>query len=69
MFSGITNYDEYSLVFETPEDELENKPNYGTLTLKRKKEEKDRDTKMDQLRKKIKTDDEGNLYLFTIITS
>lgn len=57
---GITNYDEYSLVFETPEDELENKPNYGTLTLKRKKEEKDRDAKMDQLRKKIKTDDEVN---------
>ncbi|XP_014254779.1 talin-1 isoform X2 [Cimex lectularius] len=57
---GITNYDEYSLVFETPEDELENKPNYGTLTLKRKKEEKERDAKMDQLRKKIKTDDEVN---------
>lgn len=57
---GITNYDEYSLVFETAEDELENKPNYGTLTLKRKKEEKERDAKMDQLRKKIKTDDEVN---------
>ncbi|KAL1132788.1 hypothetical protein AAG570_010740 [Ranatra chinensis] len=57
---GITNHDEYSLVRETIEDELENKPNYGTLTLKRKKEEKERDTKMDQLRKKIKTDDEVN---------
>uniref|UniRef100_A0A146KWR6 Talin-1 n=3 Tax=Lygus hesperus TaxID=30085 RepID=A0A146KWR6_LYGHE len=57
---GITNYDEYSLVFESQEDELENKPNFGTLTLKRKKEEKERDAKMDQLRKKIKTDDEVN---------
>lgn len=59
ILSGITNYDEYSLVFESQEDELENKPNFGTLTLKRKKEEKERDAKMDQLRKKIKTDDEG----------
>ncbi|XP_046684218.1 talin-1 isoform X2 [Homalodisca vitripennis] len=57
---GITNHDEYSLVRESPEDEVENKPNYGTLTLKRKKEEKERDAKMEQLRKKLKTDDEVN---------
>ncbi|XP_073980591.1 talin_middle and talin-RS domain-containing protein rhea isoform X4 [Rhodnius prolixus] len=57
---GITNYDEYSLVCETHEEEVENKPNFGTLTLKRRKEEKERDAKMDQLRKKIKTDDEVN---------
>lgn len=56
---GITNHDEYSLVRESVEDEIENKPNYGTLTLKRKKEEKERDVKMEQLRKKLKTDDEG----------
>lgn len=59
FFSGITNHDEYSLVRESPEDEVENKPNYGTLTLKKKKEEKERDAKMEQLRKKLKTDDEG----------
>ncbi|XP_011052007.1 PREDICTED: talin-1 isoform X3 [Acromyrmex echinatior] len=60
---GITNHDEYSLVRELVEDENENqKPgNFGTLTLKRKKEEKgERDTKMEQLRKKLKTDDEVN---------
>lgn len=60
---GITNHDEYSLVRELPDEETENqKPsNFGTLTLKRKKEDKgERDAKMDQLRKKLKTDDEGN---------
>lgn len=59
---GITNHDEYSLVRELMDDENENqKPgNFGTLTLKRKKEEKgERDAKMEQLRKKLKTDDEG----------
>ena len=63
---GITNHDEYSLVRELPDEETENqKPsNFGTLTLKRKKEDKgERDAKMDQLRKKLKTDDEGNLIL------
>uniref|UniRef100_A0A1B6BY27 FERM domain-containing protein n=1 Tax=Clastoptera arizonana TaxID=38151 RepID=A0A1B6BY27_9HEMI len=57
---GITNHDEYSLVRESLEDEVENKPNFGTLTLKRRKEEKERDLKMEQLRKKLKTDDEVN---------
>ncbi|XP_029174483.1 talin-1 isoform X1 [Nylanderia fulva] len=60
---GITNHDEYSLVRELVEEENENqKPgNFGTLTLKRKKEEKgERDAKMEQLRKKLKTDDEVN---------
>ncbi len=58
---GITNHDEYGLIKESPEDEIDNKaPNYGTLTLRRKREEKDRDVKMDQLRKKLKTDDELN---------
>ena len=56
---GITNHDEYSLVRENQEEEAENKPNFGTLTLRRKKEEKEpRDQKMEQLKKKIKTDDE-----------
>jgi hypothetical protein len=64
MLPGITNHDEYSLVRENQEEELENKPNFGTLTLKRKKEEKERDAKMDQLRKKLKTDDEGECNVF-----
>ena len=59
--SGITNHDEYSLVRENLEEEAENKPNFGTLTLRRRKEEKERDQKMEQLKKKIKTDDERKL--------
>lgn len=58
---GITNHDEYSLVLEDLENQenIENR-NYGTLTLKRKKEERERDPKMDQLRKRLRTDDEVN---------
>jgi hypothetical protein len=67
MLPGITNHDEYSLVRESQEEELENKPNFGTLTLKRKKEEKERDAKMDQLRKKLKTDDEGECRFFCCV--
>lgn len=58
---GITNHDEYGLIRENIEDEIDSKaPNSGTLTLRRKREEKERDAKMDQLRKKLKTDDELN---------
>lgn len=57
---GITNHDEYSLVRENVEEDTENQSKFGTLTLKRKKEEKERDAKMEQLRKKLKTDDEVN---------
>ncbi|XP_045457678.1 talin-1 [Melitaea cinxia] len=59
---GITNYDEYGLVREEQKEEADpcEKPNYGTLTLKRRHQEKERDTKMDQLRKKLRTDDEVN---------
>ena len=61
FYIGITNHDEYSLVRENQEDETENaKPNFGTLTLRRKKDDKERDQKMEQLKKKIKTDDERN---------
>ncbi|XP_074035813.1 talin_middle and talin-RS domain-containing protein rhea isoform X1 [Leptinotarsa decemlineata] len=58
---GITNHDEYSLVLEEPENQenVDNR-NYGTLTLKRKKEERERDVKMDLLRKKLHTEDEVN---------
>lgn len=53
-----------------PEEEVENKANFGTLTLKRKKEDRERekDAKMEQLRKKLKTDDEGNkvfVYIYS----
>lgn len=60
---GITNHDEYGLIRETSEDETDQSQKssgYGTLTLRRKREEKERDAKMDQLRKKLKTDDELN---------
>ncbi|XP_069174235.1 talin-2 isoform X3 [Procambarus clarkii] len=58
---GIMNHDEYSLVNEIEQEEIENKPNFGTLTLKKKKEgDKERDAKMEQLKKKLRTDDEIN---------
>jgi hypothetical protein len=60
----ITNHDEYSLVREKAEEENE-KPvpatNFGTLTLRRTKKDGDReiDPKMEQLKKKLKTEDES----------
>lgn len=71
IYLGITNHDEYSLVRETPEEEVENKANFGTLTLKRRKEDRERekDAKMEQLRKKLKTDDEGDINIYIIILS
>ncbi|XP_040164049.1 talin-2 isoform X7 [Anopheles arabiensis] len=61
---GITNHEEYGLVREDPEAQNENQPdnrsNTGTLTLRRKAQEKERDAKMESLRKKLRTDDEIN---------
>ncbi|XP_050730859.1 talin-2-like isoform X3 [Eriocheir sinensis] len=58
---GIMNHDEYSLVYEIETEEVDNKSNFGTLTLKKKKEgDKERDAKMEQLKKKLHTDDEIN---------
>lgn len=59
---GITNHDEYGLVREDNDPQNENMPDNktSTLTLRRKFAEKDRDAKMDSLRKKLKTDDEIN---------
>lgn len=62
---GITNHEEYGLVREEQESQNENQPdnksNFGTLTLRRKLTgERDRDAKMESLRKKLKTDDEIN---------
>lgn len=59
--SGIINHEEYSLIREKEEEEQEApKPNFGTLTLRRKKASDDRtvDAKMESLKKKLKTDDE-----------
>uniref|UniRef100_T1J0N6 FERM domain-containing protein n=1 Tax=Strigamia maritima TaxID=126957 RepID=T1J0N6_STRMM len=55
---GITNHDEYSLVRDLPEEEKEHST--GTLTLRRKDKDKDKDQKMEQLKKKLRTDDEMN---------
>ncbi|XP_055385289.1 talin-2 isoform X2 [Condylostylus longicornis] len=59
---GITNHEEYGLVREEVEQQNENLPDnkFGTLTLRKKIAEKDRDAKMESLRKKLKTDDEIN---------
>ncbi|XP_053676169.1 talin-2 [Anopheles nili] len=61
---GITNHEEYGLVREDLDSQNENQPdnrsNTGTLTLRRKAQEKERDTKMESLRKKLRTDDEIN---------
>lgn len=58
---GITNHEEYGLVREDTDTQNENLPDnkFGTLTLRRKFTEKDRDAKMENLRKKLKTDDES----------
>lgn len=58
---GITNHEEYGLVREEIDQQNENLPDNrtGTLTLRRKVAEKDRDAKMESLRKKLKTDDES----------
>jgi talin len=59
---GITNHDEYSLVIEDQENQENNidNRNYGTLTLRRKKEEKQRDAAMEKLKTKLRTDDDVN---------
>jgi talin len=53
---GIANHDEYSLVRDLPEEEKEK-----TLTLRRADKDKTRDyKKMDEMRKKLHTDDDLN---------
>ncbi|CAG9796239.1 unnamed protein product [Diatraea saccharalis] len=55
---GITNYDEYGLCHTGEEDQDENKiaPGTGTLT-RRVAQQRERDAKLQQLSKKLKTDD------------
>lgn len=55
---GIVNHEEYSLVRDLPNDDKEK-----TLTLKRGDKDKDRDyKKMDEMRKKLHTDDDCKLF-------
>lgn len=68
---GITNHDEYSLVWDKPEEEQENVPTNrfgtlgGTMTLKRakiKEGEKEIDPKMEELKKQLRTEDGGIIF-------
>lgn len=44
------------------EIEEESKPMTGTLTLKRKAQTREKDAKLEQLSKKLKTDDNGKIH-------
>lgn len=57
---GITNHEEYGLVREDKQPEIVPDNRFATLTLRKKAVDKDRDTKMETLRHKLKTDDETN---------
>ncbi|KAM3956914.1 LOW QUALITY PROTEIN: uncharacterized protein ACR2FA_009113 [Aphomia sociella] len=56
---GITNHDEYGLCHDDQLEEEEGKTAQatGTLTLRRVKQQKEKDEKLEQLSKKLKTDD------------
>ena len=67
---GITNHEEYSLVWDKPDQEQENTPTNktgtlgGTLTLKRMRMrdgEKEIDPKMEELKRTLHTEDGGRL--------
>ena len=55
--TGITNHEEYSLVRELPEDEKEK-----MLTLKRDKTIAKDQKKLEEMKKKLHTDDESRSY-------
>ena len=57
--TGITNHEEYSLVRELPDDEKEK-----TLTLRRDRSIAKDQKKLDELKKKLHTDDERELLQF-----
>lgn len=57
---GITNHEEYGLVREDKQPEIVPDNRFATLTLRKKAVDKERDTKMETLRHKLKTDDETN---------
>lgn len=54
---GVTNHEEYGLCREDLETPEETKSNTGTLTLRKKTKTKEKDAKLEQLSKKLKTDD------------
>ena len=67
---GITNHDEYSLVWDKPEENQENIPTNkfgtlgGTMTLRKtkyKEGEKEIDPKMEELKRQLNTEDGGEL--------
>ena len=64
-FTGITNHEEYSLVRELPDEEKEK-----TLTLRRDRSIAKDQKKLDELKKKLHTDDEREFlnfeYLFKL---
>ena len=57
--AGITNHEEYSLVLELPDAEREK-----TLTLKRDKSIAKDQKKLDELKKKLHTEDESEYAFF-----
>ena len=68
---GITNHDEYSLVWDKPEEQAEIIPTNkfgtlgGTMTLRKTKYregEKEIDPKMEELKKQLNTEDGGKNY-------
>lgn len=61
---GLTNHEEYGLVREEPEPvhQPDHHNRTATLTLRRKVAERERDAKMDSLRKKLRTDDESKYW-------
>ena len=60
MFSGITNHEEYSLVYELPDAEREK-----TLTLKRDKSIAKDQKKLDEMKRKLHTDDDRTYHTGT----
>ena len=61
VITGITNHEEYSLVRELPDDEKEK-----TLTLRRDRSIAKDQKKLDELKKKLHTDDECEFFYVAI---
>lgn len=78
---GITNHDEYSLVWDKPEENQENIPTTnkfgtlgGTMTLRKtryKDGEKEIDPKMEELKRQLNTEDGGKkipcIYIYRML--
>lgn len=73
---GITNHDEYSLVWDKPDENQENIPTPnkfgtlgGTMTLRKAKYregEKEIDPKMEELKRQLNTEDGGEFFQNTV---